>query len=237
MSEDNTNSYREFLNFAIHDTGEFFRISDLDSSLIKSLCYDGFLPMDNYYIFDDRQPLDIKLHHQRCLIKPQLVKIGKTVRKRAGNYKLIINKDFDLTMKYVWEQHGYSWFSPRLYDLIMPFISINASKELSFNSVELWRDEELAAGDIGMVSGSRYLSMTGFYRMNGAGTVLLESIRRLLFESGFEMWDMGMEMDYKMKMGGFLVNRDVFLESVRSAREKFTDFCTYSIGCGDLLSK
>ena len=49
----------------------------------------------------------------------------------------------------------------------------------------------MVAGEFGAAVGSVYTSFTGFYSVNGAGTVQLLAMAQLLHSAGYEFWDLG----------------------------------------------
>ena len=67
--------------------------------------------------------------------------------------------------------------------------------------------------------GSIYTSLTGFWAEESAGSVQLAAIGRLLCGLGFSLWDLGMDMKYKSKIGSHLMPRKQFLEHVHQVRE------------------
>ena len=67
--------------------------------------------------------------------------------------------------------------------------------------------------------GSIYTSLTGFTKEDSAGSVQLAALGRLLFERGFHMWDLGMDMDYKRGIGSHLMPRETFVNEVHRVRE------------------
>jgi Leu/Phe-tRNA-protein transferase len=80
------------------------------------------------------------------------------------------------------------------------------------------RRRELVAGELGYTVGAIYTSLTGFTSESGAGTVQLAALGRWLQRSGFQMWDLGMQMDYKAEMGAVLLPRRTFVKAVRTLR-------------------
>lgn len=194
---------------------EFITVKDLTSDDIDKLLFEGFLPMYEKYF----SSFLLKLHFIRAIIKPILVNPGKTVKRRSKLYRLSIDKDFDSVYYNVKKKfYNNCWFTEELYNRIKPLIRNNNSLT-SFHTFEIWNQkDQLVAGDIGVVSGSRYLSMTGFYSENGSGTVLLYSIGKLLPKLGFTMWDLGMVLPYKNDLGAKKVSRDRFLELVKKTK-------------------
>ena len=88
-------------------------------------------------------------------------------------------------------------------------------------SVELWSSEtgKLAAGELGVLVGAVYTSLTGFFdksRYSGAGKVQLAALADLLRNCGVQVWNLGMDLDYKNEMRAMTVPRGEFLRLFRS---------------------
>jgi Leu/Phe-tRNA-protein transferase len=77
---------------------------------------------------------------------------------------------------------------------------------------EKWR---LVAGELGFAVGATYTSLTGFTDESGAGSVQLAALGRWLLSRGYQLWDLGMEMKYKIDLGAALVPRHRFVRAVR----------------------
>mmetsp|Transcript_26385 Transcript_26385/g.54338 ORF Transcript_26385/g.54338 Transcript_26385/m.54338 type:complete len:367 (-) Transcript_26385:41-1141(-) len=92
-------------------------------------------------------------------------------------------------------------------------------------SVEVWNEEtgELAGGELGYSVGGMYTSLTGFSAQDAAGSVQLLALGKLLMKCGFEYWDLGMEMDYKLKIGAELMPRMSFVREVHRSRVQCRD--------------
>ena len=65
------------------------------------------------------------------------------------------------------------------------------------------RRRRLVAGEVAYSVGDRacFTSMTGFSKESSAGSVQLLALGRALQQSGYPVWDLGMEMDYKQDLG------------------------------------
>lgn len=89
-------------------------------------------------------------------------------------------------------------------------------------SVEVYNAQtgKLAGGELGYAVGTLYTSLTGFSCEDSAGSVQLGALGKLLWSLGFDMWDMGMSLAYKTKLGAEEMNRGVFVDTVKALRKK-----------------
>ena len=75
------------------------------------------------------------------------------------------------------------------------------------------------AGELGFVVGAHYASLSGFRTFSGSGKVQLLALGGLLVRRGFQIWDLGMAMDYKLAMGASQVPRLEYLDEFREVRQ------------------
>jgi len=87
-------------------------------------------------------------------------------------------------------------------------------------SVEVWNADTgaLAGGELGYSVGGIYSSLTGFSEEDAAGSVQLLALGQLLTKCGFDYWDLGMDLDYKRRLGAELIPRSEFLTHVHRSR-------------------
>lgn len=179
-----------------------------------------------------------KLHNERCVIRlPGRLHTSKSVRKKSKRFCMTINKSFDEVVANCHRQHGsHCWLYP---ELVAAFRSIHQREsgypaivnvtnsdppekalcQVRMYSIEVWSDEdELVAGELGYTVGSIYTSLTGFTAQDSAGSVQLAALGKLLIQSNFEVWDLGMEMEYKVGLGAEVMPRDEFVETVHRVR-------------------
>eukprot|EP01126_Amoeba_proteus_P014266 TRINITY_DN1620_c0_g1_i5.p1 TRINITY_DN1620_c0_g1~~TRINITY_DN1620_c0_g1_i5.p1 ORF type:complete len:234 (-),score=48.09 TRINITY_DN1620_c0_g1_i5:212-913(-) len=160
----------------------------------------------------------IKLHYERCVLHWPDLHFGKSTRKKSKQYKISCNTAYEQVVLGCVEQHGDDWLCPPLRHV---FIYMNKNPHLfhaKMNSIELWKGDELVAGELGYVVGGIYTSQTGFYKLSGTGTIQLCSLGKLLEMSGVVLWDFGMAMDYKMGLGGVTLPREEWLKFVVNHR-------------------
>ncbi len=196
-------------------SGEFLTGVPFDCRMMTAFMFRGFLPMAAK--FSGNQQLVLKLHYKRCLLPLSGFRYSKSTRKRASSYYITINTAFDQCVAGINAQHSESWFLPQLAAELK---TLNACplNHIRVYSIELWRDNILAAGEIGYTAGSIYTSLSGFHHENSAGTVQMYALGGLLRVCGFAIWDLGMEIEYKLNMGARSYDRDTFLRLLSQHR-------------------
>ena len=205
--------------------GDFCQTPVFHPRLIAQLMAEGFLPIATDGI------LLPKLHRQRCVIRlPEGLRVRKSVRKKSIRFSLSVNRDFDAVIRGCHEQHGSScWLVPPLVKSFRDLHQAGSTNAMLVTegttcpvrmySVEVWNQEgKLVGGELGYTVGSIYTSLTGFCRQDGAGSVQLAALGRLLCESGFTLWDLGMDMEYKQELGSQLMPRSEFVQEVKQVR-------------------
>lgn len=226
-----------------HSHSDFFIASSFDQHLIAQLMYEGFLPIAT------RRYVVPKLHKERCVIYPlQLERthahtqthshdhpsptlhISKNSRKRSNKFLMTMNQSFQKVVEGCHHQHGIAWLYPPIVDAFRIIhdgsVLIGDHETNSFAvrlySVEVWNAAtgELAGGELGYAVGTIYTSLTGFAKESNAGSVQLAALGSLLWQHGFEMWDLGMKLSYKNDLGAQEMGREEFVERVKELRIK-----------------
>ncbi|RHY01921.1 hypothetical protein DYB36_001033 [Aphanomyces astaci] len=208
-----------------HAQDDFWISSCFDPIFIAHIMHNGFLPIATesqgvVYLLP-------KLHEQRCVIDPRDLHVPKQIRKKANAYRLTVNQAFDQVVQGCHDQHGVAWLYPPVvssFRQLVDGVSVNGT-DVKLYSIELWKGTTLVAGELGYCNGAMFTSLTGFYATGskGAGTMQLYALGALLHASGFQLWDLGMSIDYKLKLGAKDIPRDEFVKHVhtlRSARGK-----------------
>ena len=88
------------------------------------------------------------------------------------------------------------------------------------HTFECWRGDDLVAGELGYACGDVYTSLSGFSNLPSAGSVQCAATANWLHKSGYALWDLGMELPYKLAMGATNMPRADFLNIVKQARHR-----------------
>lgn len=201
---------------------EFFWSTDFGAGFVDACAWEGLLPMATRVAVPASQGgggLELftpKWHLSRCVLYPQDWRLPRSVKRRARGLVLTVNRRFDEVLAACRARHGAEWLRP---PLVAVFGQLFEERHLArwrtrFSSVELWDETKLVAGEIGYFWGSAYTSLSGFYAQSGSGSVQLAVLARLLFRHGLGLWDLGMELPYKLALGARLLERRQFMEAI-----------------------
>ena len=202
-----------------HYRGEFCWAASFEPRLVAALMARGFLTMAQR-VGREGHALLPKMHRQRCaLVFPDL-HVSRSARRKAKQFSLSVDTSFDAVVAGIREQHGDEcWFYPPLVEAFRT-LHCQGSAHVKMRTFEVWDKTTglLVAGELGYACGDVYTSLSGFSRMASAGAVQCAATAKLLARSGYVLWDLGMELPYKTKLGAQLLPRDAFLKRLRQAR-------------------
>lgn len=192
---------------------------------------------------------------------------SRNVRRRARRYRVTVDADFDGVVRGCRARHGEAWLYPRIVEAFRrihdagrdggPGVeavvvsrrdgAATGRRAVRLHSTELRREEDddgettIVAGELGYTVGDVYTSLTGFSDEDGAGSAQLAATGAILRRRGFRLWDLGMWLDYKERLGARLTPRAEFVEEIRRAREEGPDprleSPTEGLNVGDLLKE
>lgn len=196
-------------------SGEFCVAPSFEPTFVAGLMRAGFLAMSMKI---DIPVLLPKLHVSRAVLDPAATKAARSVSRLLTRFELRPNADFDLILDSCIAIHGEDWLTP---ELCRCFREISRSdlgvRMLAFG---LYKEDRLVAGEFGVVCGAAYTSYSGFRTVSSSGTVQLLLTGRFLEAAGFVLWDLGMPMDYKVRLGARTVPMRDFIGMFRAARSK-----------------
>lgn len=192
--------------------GRVFRSVDMDDYVLAQSECESFLD----FVFQSygkgiyRATPTVRYHAKKLIIKPEDFHISKKfqkwVRGKFSDCTLAFNKNFDLCLSELINAYDDTWLFPPLVNILRN-IHENPGK-VSVDSVELWRGNELIAGELGFVTKNAYASLSGFHKETDSGNVQMFALGKYLFQNDFAYWDLGMEIDYKYRFGALDYDRD-----------------------------
>lgn len=150
-------------------------------------------------------------HHSKKLIIPfDKLHITKKLRGwlkgKFSGYTLTFNRNFDLCIEELLKAYPETWLT---VNLIKQYKKIHANPDdtISIDSVEIWHDGKLVAGEIGFITHNAYASLSGFHNEDDIGTAQMCILGLYLKNHGFAYWDLGMELEYKYRYGAIACDR------------------------------
>ncbi|EZG78784.1 leucyl/phenylalanyl-tRNA protein transferase [Gregarina niphandrodes] len=168
-------------------------------------------------------------------------------RCRAGKYVFKLNSDYRQCIERCYMSHQPSWIHEGVYQLFSYWHLLShpsrrqagSTDRVQMISVEVWKEtsgdapsgdvlvtssgEEMVAGEIGVLSGRSYTSLTGFTRVKNTGKIQLLALHAFLVKHGFMVWDLGMHLDYKTDLGADLIMGDDWMRIMEEASNPRTD--------------
>jgi Leu/Phe-tRNA-protein transferase len=199
--------------------GEFLFDSELSGDSVERASLAGFMPMSARLPQDGFAVvyLAAKLHTRRCVALPASLRPTKSALRDAKRYSLGLNGDFDATLAGCVARHGDDWLSAELCSVFRELARERQARRIKMLSAELYEDGEPVAGEIGYLIGSAYASLSGYTLRSGAGTVQLYALAALLAREGLRLWDLGMPLEYKLRLGARVEPRAEFMDLIRNA--------------------
>lgn len=199
--------------------GEFCIAFNFEPRLIAEICYHGYMPMGETIM--DQPCLLIKSHEYRCLLDLPHLHVSRKLKRYARDLTFQINRNFTACLNRITENHVHSWLIEPLR-AAFTYLHHHPISGVAFHSIEIYNGEHLVAGEIGYTTGAIYSSLSGFHSQNGAGSVQLALLGRVLAESQFACWDLGMEIPYKIALGADVIGREAFLSQWKNHRDLLT---------------
>ncbi len=186
-----------------------------------------------------RNILSVRHHFEKLIITPEKMHITKKlngwIKNRFSDYTLTFNKDFDQVIEKLLEAYPETWICPELVQQLR-FIHQNPSDGVSVDTVEIWHNGHLVAGELGFITKNAYASLSGFHLEDDIGTVQMCVLGKHLLDNGFAYWDLGMSLPYKFRYGAESYDRDGQKKLYDTLSETKKDFPTGEIPLTDFIS-
>ncbi|MDR2897172.1 MAG: GNAT family N-acetyltransferase [Spirochaetaceae bacterium] len=204
-----------------HYREEFCISPGFDPSYIAELMAAGFLVMSMYAEppkADDSAESAIllpKLHRERAVLRFEDIHVSGSVRRLLGRYELRPDSDFDVILSRSAAIHGDGWLTEPLLQSFTELHRNTGEYPVRMRSFGLYREGRLVAGEFGVSVGKVYTSYSGYHEENSAGTVQMALTAQYLEAEGVALWDFGMPMAYKSRLGAKSLSREEFVREFR----------------------
>lgn len=205
---------------AKHWPSDFCWSACFEPNFLAALMYEGYLPTAHGPVEGPTEYILLpKLHQVRCLVQFEDLRVSKRARSDSREYLLAVDTAFDDVVDKCVKQHGESWLHPPIVDSFRRLFRSGGTGQVKMHSIEVKREGQLVAGELGYSVGRTYCSLSGFTSISGSGNVQCLGLALLLHERGFDFWDLGMGMEYKAQMGAREISRADFLQRLWVSRD------------------
>jgi Leu/Phe-tRNA-protein transferase len=191
----------------------------LAPEFISGLMFAGFIIMTSYDFIDDKYSLIVKpAHHKlRSVLKYEDLHIKRTIKRFLNDYELKFDSDFETIVNKCHTIHRSTWLTKPLIETIFRIKDerIGKIQPVSFG---VYKNGELKAGEFGIISGKIYTSYSGYYEENNAGNVQMILTAKYLNDHDFKIYDFGMPLKYKEKLGAKNIKLSKYLKIFRKYR-------------------
>ncbi|MDR0557291.1 MAG: GNAT family N-acetyltransferase [Treponema sp.] len=199
---------------------DFCLALDFDPFFIQRLMMAGFLVMSTRFArYSSEYLLLPKLHTTRSVLFFPNLHIKKSIKRFVSRYELRVDTDFDDIVDRCVAVHGDDWLTAPLLKAVRSLRGVKtvSARPISFG---VYRDEELKAGEFGVLAGGVYTSYSGYYDEDNAGSVQMILMARHLEERGAPFLDLGMPLPYKDDLGATNIPPGRFVPLFREGRRR-----------------
>ncbi|SFZ97775.1 Leucyl/phenylalanyl-tRNA--protein transferase [hydrothermal vent metagenome] len=175
----------------------------------------GFIAVTDRY--EDEELLLPEIQFAYAILDFKDLHISRKVQKllKSKNLQLEINYDFDQVVEKINTSHKNCWLTPRYLNMLKDTKGLDDGFELI--AVTIKDKNEIVAAELGYIIGKTYTSLSGYSskekRYANYGTAQLVLLAQYLEKAGFHFWNLGQPyMDYKLKLGAKIYERNVFLK-------------------------
>jgi Leu/Phe-tRNA-protein transferase len=212
---------------------EFVVSNSFDPRFLAGLMYSGFLIMSvrldteddeegegEGAVHDDDKELYMLLpkHHlTRSVLFFENLHTGKTIKKHLSRYELRAGTDYDTIVAKCIQTHGDEWITSPLIQSMRAIRNLKNTPVLPY-SFGLFENNNLIAGEFGVLTGRVYTSYSGYFEKSNCGRVQMILTAEYLRDHHFAFWDLGMPLDYKYTLGAKDIGIAEFFSRFRAAR-------------------
>ena len=161
----------------------------------------------------------------RLLLYPNHFKVRKSFRRilRSGKFSVTFDTHFSEVIRQCSsvyrEGQKSSWIVPEIEE------AYNRLHEEGFaHSVEVHQEGKLVGGLYGIAYGKAFFGESMFSLVSDASKVAFKALSDVLGSRGYDFIDCQMKTDHMVGLGAQTVERNLFLEALKEAIVKPTDF-------------
>jgi leucyl/phenylalanyl-tRNA--protein transferase len=161
----------------------------------------------------------------RLLLYPDKFKLRKSFRRvlRSGKFTVTFDKCFSEVIEHCSsvyrEGQEASWIVSEIKEAY-----IRLHEEGFGHSVEVYYEGKLVGGLYGIAFGRAFFGESMFSLVPDASKVAFKALSDVLGSRGYDFIDCQMKTDHMIGLGAEVVERDTFLDALKIAIEKETDF-------------
>ena len=187
--------------------------ADLSSSRLIEAYESGIFPW-----YEDGQPLLWWSPDPRAILRPQSIKISKSLKKRLRRHQfdIFIDRDFSAVVTACAAPRSYAsgtWITPEMLD------SYCHLHELGFaHSFEVYDSDKLVGGLYGVSVGNLFCGESMFHIATDASKVAFAHLAQFMADNGATMIDCQLENDHLVSLGCELIPREEYVKALKLAR-------------------
>ena len=199
------------------------------------LCIGGALSVDRlldayrhgifpWPVFADDKPIAWWSPDPRAVIEISDFRVPRRLKRtiRNGEFVTTLNRDFPAVIRgcaSAQEREDNTWLTP---NMISAYIELHQQGHA--HSLEVWQQEELAAGIYGVAIGGMFAAESKFYRVRDASKVALVALVAHLEARGYTLLDIQQMTEHSRRFGATEIPRPEFLERLQQAIRRDVTF-------------
>lgn len=193
-----------------HPNGLLAAGGELSPRRLLSAYRQGIFPW-----FNPGEPILWWSPNPRCVIKPNQLRISRSLRKAIKHhpYRITFDQAFTEVMKACAEPRAYqqgTWISPRM---IQAYTHLH--HQGIAHSVEVWDGELLVGGLYGLAIGSLFFGESMFSRRTNTSKIAFSYLCVQLDTWGFNLIDCQVHNEHLESLGATLISRDTFCSMLK----------------------
>ena len=150
----------------------------------------------------------------RAILELDALKTSRSLRTvvKRGTFDVTTNQAFEQVITACADREEGTWISPEIHEAYCELHRLGFG-----NSVEVWKDGQLAGGLYGVALGGAFFGESMFHRVADASKVALVRLVERLRERGFVLLDVQFATDHLRRFGAVEIPRSEYERRLRDA--------------------